>query len=1126
MNFRRLVIRSLRFHWRSHVGVVLGAAVATAVLVGALVIGDSVRWSLRRMALERIGKTDLALVAPDRFFAEGLADRMAAALDTPTAPILQLRGVAAREDGTARINQVQVLGVGERFWAMGDARPPLAADAEGVVAVNKQTARRLNLRVGDGLLLRVEKPSALALDAPLASASSATLALRVTVAAVVGDEAFGRFSLAANQVPPYNIFVPAAWLQEKVDAKGMANVLLVGRRPAGGQAVQPADAALARQWRLEDAELNLRPLADDRGVDLVSSRVFLDPSVVQAAVKTDPEAVGIFTYFVNEFRIGDRTTPYSMVSAIGPLTPPVKPRRPGDDSHMIVRPGASGLLSLLPWNMQDDEMVINSWLAEDLAAKPDDTIAITYYVVGPMNRLETRSARFRIRTVVPLEGAAADRDLMPDFPGLKNIESTRQWDPGIPIDLKRIRDKDEAYWHEYRGTPKAFVTLAAGRKMWGNRFGNLTAVRFVGASETAELLGEKIRANLDPASLGLFFQPVRERALAASSQGVDFGQLFLGLSLFLVVAALVLVGLLFAFGVEQRAEEVGTLLALGLPPRRVRRMFWAEGGLLAFVGGAIGAGGGLLFTWAMIYGLRTVWSGAVASADVYFHAEPLSVAIGAAAGILVAAATIGLAVRRQARAPARELLAAGAEAELRLRPHARTWAGLAVAAVAGISAALILPLAKGARGEEAASVFFGVGALLLVALLALCHALLAVRQSSRRRLDFTALAFLNASRRRGRSLAVVTLLACGVFMIVAVGANRQGSPADVERRSSGTGGFALFGETALPVLKDLDSAEGRKAFALPDDCGAMVARIVPLRVHEGDEASCLNLNRPQNPRVVGVDQDMLSARMAFTFVEISDKMHGDDPWFLLEQPTADGAVPAIADQTTLTWSLGKKVGDAIPCTDQAGRTFQLRIVGSLAGSVLQGSLIISEDDFLAKFPSESGYRMFLIDAAPGRAAEVSKILSERLSDVGMSVTPTAERLAAFSAVENTYLAIFQSLGGLALLLGSVGMGVVVMRNVMERRGELALLRAVGFRRRALYGMVLAEHWGLLVLGLGCGVAAAAVAIMPAVRSGGADVPYGSLGLTLAAVLAAGLLWTWLAARWALRGPILAALRNE
>ena len=1119
MNLRTLVIRSLRFHWRSHVGVVLGAAVATAVLVGALVIGDSVRWSLRWMALERIGKTDLALVAPDRFFTEGLADRMAAALDAPTAPLLALRGVAAREDGTARINQVQVLGVGERFWAMGDAPPPLAADAEGAVAVNEQTARRLDLRVGDGMLLRIGKPSALALDAPLANASGATLALRVTVAAVVGDDALGRFSLAANQIPPYNIFAPAAWLQKKVELKGMANVLLVGSKTGDGF-IASADAALATCWQMEDAELNLRNLSDDRGVELRSRRVFLDPPIAEAAVKTDPEAVGVLTYFVNEFRCGDRTTPYSMVSAVEPLTP-MELWRLGDDSHM------GDLLGLLRPHMRDDEMVINSWLAEDLAAKPGDTITITYFAVGPMNRLETRSARFRVRAVLALEGAAADRDLMPDFPGLKNVESTRRWDPGIPIDLKRLRDKDEAYWKQYRGTPKAFVTLAAGRKMWGNRFGDLTAVRFVGAGETAASLNTKILANLKPASLGLYFQPVRERALAASDQGVDFGQLFLGLSLFLVVAALVLVGLLFAFGVEQRAEEVGTLLALGIPARRVRRMLLAEGGMLALVGGAIGAGGGLLFTWIMIYALRTVWSGAVASADVYFHAEPLSVAIGAVAGILVAAATIWLSVRRQARAPARELLAAGAEAERRIRlpRRARPWLGPAIAIVAGGGAAAMIAMTSSARGEAAASAFFGAGAMLLVALLALCHTLLASRRSARR-LDFTALAFLNATRRRGRSLATVALVACGAFLVVAVGANRQGSPADAARRSSGTGGFALFGETTLPVLKDLNGADGRKAFALPDDFGAMVARIVPLRVHEGDEASCLNLNRPQNPRIVGVDQDALSAHRAFTFVEISNKMHSDDPWFLLEEPTADGTVPAVADQNTITWSLGKKVGDTIPCTDQAGQTFQVRLVGALAGSILQGSLIISEDDFLAKFPSESGYRMFLIDAAPGRAAEVSKILTERLSDVGLAVTPTAERLAAFSAVENTYLAIFQSLGGLALLLGSVGMGVVVLRNVMERRGELALLRAVGFRRSEIDWMVLAEHWGLLALGLSCGVAAAAVAVMPAVRSGGVDIPYLSLAVTLAAVLAAGLAWTWLAARWALRGPILAALRNE
>jgi ABC-type antimicrobial peptide transport system permease subunit len=270
----------------------------------------------------------------------------------------------------------------------------------------------------------------------------------------------------------------------------------------------------------------------------------------------------------------------------------------------------------------------------------------------------------------------------------------------------------------------------------------------------------------------------------------------------------------------------------------------------------------------------------------------------------------------------------------------------------------------------------------------------------------------------------------------------------------------------------------------------------------------------------------MAARGAFTFSETIGPAAAGNPWLLLAQARESGAVPAIADQTTITWALGKKVGDTIDYTDEQGRPFQVRIVGALENSILQGSLIISEDALLRAFPSTAGYRTFLIDAAPDDEAEVSRTLSRQLSDVGLALTPTPERLAAFSAVENTYLAIFQALGGLALALGSIGLGVVVLRNVLERRSELALLRAVGFRRRTIYRMVLAEHWGLLLAGLACGLVAAMGAVLPLSVRAAADVPWLWLAVTLAAVLAAGLLWTYLAARLALKGPLLAALRNE
>src|SRR5262249_28583983 len=157
-------------------------------------------------------------------------------------------------------------------------------------------------------------------------------------------------------------------------------------------------------------------------------------------------------YFVNELRVGARSTPYSTVSALqGPI---------------------------IPLNMSDDEILINQWLADDLGAKSGDRISLKYWVVGPMRKLVEKSSELKVRGILPMTGPAADPALMPDIPGLTDKKNCRDWEPGVPIDLKKIRDKDQGYWDKYRGAPKAFITLAAGQRIWNNRFGNLTAVRY------------------------------------------------------------------------------------------------------------------------------------------------------------------------------------------------------------------------------------------------------------------------------------------------------------------------------------------------------------------------------------------------------------------------------------------------------------------------------------------------------------------------------------------------------------------------------------------------------------------------------------------------------------------------
>ncbi len=157
---------------------------------------------------------------------------------------------------------------------------------------------------------------------------------------------------------------------------------------------------------------------------------------------------------------------------------------------------------------------------------------------------------------------------------------------------------------------------------------------------------------------------------------------------------------------------------------------------------------------------------------------------------------------------------------------------------------------------------------------------------------------------------------------------------------------------------------------------------------------------------------------------------------------------------------------------------------------------------------------------------MAQLLESTLAEDGFDVVDAHEQLAQFLAVQNTYLSTFQSLGALGLLLGTVGLAVVQLRSVLERRGELALMRAAGFRRGRLLGMVMVENVLLLVGGLAVGCVAAAVALLPLWLPREASVPWATLAGLLAVIAIVGLAAGWLATRSALRAPILPALRGD
>ena len=1107
MRVGTLLGRSLRHYAKSHLGTLSGAIVAGAVLVGALSVGDSVRGSLREMAWARLGSVEFALVAGDRIFRSELAEELQEGLGREVTGVLAALGTASGKGGETRANQVNVLGVEADFWDLA-RRSTVMAIAPGSVVLNDALARQLKAKVGDSILFRVPKPSGLSREAPLSPEEDASVAMRLTVQAIVGDEQFGRFSLHASQIPPFNAFVSRSDLQKRLVREGGANLLLVGgeaRGVLGGQSAEALDLALLaaelrRHWCLADAQLTLKKLSEGRGFELRSERVFLEEAVAEAARQTLGEARGVLTYFVNSMSVGNRRNPYSMAAAVAP--------------------------PLAPADLADDEIVINQWLAEDLSAAPGDHLTMKYYVVGLGRELVEKEAVFVIKSIVPLAGKYADADLMPDFPGLKDAENCRDWDTGFPIELDWIRDKDNAYWEEHRGTPKAFVSAAAGARLWKNRFGSLTALRFPDRGLAAVDWEARLAAAIGPESVGLSFSPVKEAAMASASQSQDFGGLFVGFSFFLILAALLLMSLLFQFSMEQRSRETGILLALGWRPNAVKRLLYGEGGALAGLGAVLGAAGGVVYAQAMLYGLTTVWKEAVGTSAISFHFQWETLLVGSLGGAIAAWLTIWLTVRAQTARSARELLQSAGAEEVLGQDGSRWFSPLAI--VAFVAAVGLIGWALAAREEQSAGLFFGAGGLLLIS--GMAAALWRLRRRAKfsgvRPLNLATIGIRGGSRRVKRSAVTIGLLACGSFLVVAVGANKLDAVKDAAKRNSGTGGFLFWGQTTQPVLHDLNGQSGRDFFLL-DGEEISEARFVSFRVLPGEDASCLNLNRAQRPQLMGVNPAELASRKAFAFAA-ADRMQFSEanPWLLLNERRADGAIPAIADQNSMRWAMGKKIGDKLSYTDGRGRPFEIVLVGAVANSVLQGNLILAESRFVELYPRESGYRTFLVDAPAAYQEKLASTLSRALRDFGLELTPTAQRLSNFNKVQNTYLLTFQVLGGLGLLLGSVGLGIVVARNVWERRGELALLQAVGFRPGALRWLVLSEHAALLAAGLFIGTGAALIAVLPNLLSPGAEIPYVSLGATLLAVLGSGLLWTWLAACASLRGRLLESLRND
>jgi putative ABC transport system permease protein len=1120
MRTRQLLKRNLVYYWRTNIAVILGVAAAVAVLSGALLVGDSVRGSLRDLFLQRLGKTEQVLTASG-FFREQLSDEIKAQAGiargfTDSAPLIEIEGSISNEANKTRAGGVRVYGIDDRFkdFHFRELRTPQNRE----VLISNSLAQELGAKPGESVLVQFEKPSDVPIESLYGQKDDLGRTLRLTITETLPPEQLGEFSTKPQQTAVRAVFVPLELLQRELDQPEKVNTILFARaKDSGGfsdaERTAIIEQVLKEKASFEDYNIRVRPLDQQRGISLERSSTLIDDALAKAAVDVAKDLklqkIPVLSYVANGITAGERTIPYSLVTAIDdPTFESLKTNAIQD---------ASG----------KTQIILNEWAARDLNAKVGDTVSLEYYVWHEDGKLDTKQAEFLVASVIPISGLAADRDLVPDYPGISESPSMSDWDPPFPVDLKRIRQQDEDYWDQYKTTPKAFLPLSAGQQLWQSRYGKLTSIRVMPgelpADQAAIHFQEKLRNSLTPAAMGMSVLPVRAEGLAASQGATDFGEYFLYFSFFLVVSALLLAALFFKLGVEQRLREIGLLQAIGFPARKIRTLFLIEGALLAVIGSLLGLAGAIGYAYLLMLGLRTWWVDAVGTTMLRLQVSPQSLLIGALGGTIAAIVCILWTLKRVGRASSRSLLAGTMETQAiaKARP-ARFYIAISLTLL-GIL--LLVLAALKVIGQLPG--FFGGGTLMLVALL--CFQSVWLRQTRRKPIEGSGLwpvlrlGFRNATYRPGRSVLCIALIASATFIIVAVDAFRRGEQV-AQDNNSGSGGFELMAETVVPVVHNLNLSEGREALNLTGTDQLTNVNFVQLRLKPGDDASCLNLYQPRNPRVLGVADEFINGdRFAFQSSLANSEEETQNSWLLLNRELEPGVVPVIADANSINYVLHLKLGEELVLNTNAGPV-RLRIVGALADSIFQSELLMSEKNFLHLFPGEEGFRYFLVDAE--QSEPVAQLLEDRLADFGFDAVTTSDRLANFHRVENTYLSTFQMLGALGLLLGTLGMAAVLLRNVLERRRELALLRAFGYNSSHFTLMVVAENAFLLLAGLVIGAVCALLAIAPVFIERGGRLPNISLGVLLLAVLISGLIASLLATWAALRSPLLPALRAE
>lgn len=364
----------------------------------------------------------------------------------------------------------------------------------------------------------------------------------------------------------------------------------------------------------------------------------------------------------------------------------------------------------------------------------------------------------------------------------------------------------------------------------------------------------------------------------------------------------------------------------------------------------------------------------------------------------------------------------------------------------------------------------------------------------------------NLWRRPVRTWLTIGGLAIGVAAVVSlVGISRRFEQAFLE----------LYNRRGGDLVVQRAGGAMQLASGIDQDVGQRIARLPHVR------------------QVIGCLMDMVAFEQSDLFAVIVNGWTPDSPVLSAVNTIAGRRLRAGDGQrvmlgSVLAENLGKRVGDKI---ELYGEPFE--VIGIFESfSILESGavfVLLPELQRLMHRPNHVTGYIVEVDktAGPDALEQVQQAIAAL--DPQISVVPTGQFVANISQIK--VIRIMADVVSLvAIVIGALGIANTMTMSVLERRAEIGMLHAVGWRPWRVLGLVIWESLALCVAGAvaGCLLGYAAIQVLthvPAV-SGLVDGHIGAGALAAGAALAvgAGLLGAMYPAWWAMRLTPLAALR--